>query len=314
MIIKNWKNLLPLIGIVLFVYVIFRIDIRNVISEITRANKFFIFIAFIFLFIMMVVQTFKWYYIARIQKINIPFKKALEVNIISNFYGFVTPSRAGGVVRAEYLREYTENKNIGKGLFNFIIDKIFDILSIIFLAILFSFVFKDKLDIHIAFFITLFLIFSLATLIFIKKERSKFFLGFIYRKLLSNKIKNKVKITFDTFYENVPKKRYLALFFIFSIISWILIYIIFYFIGLSLSIQLSFIHYLAILPIGTLVAMLPISISGLGTRELTLISLFGLFNVPAAKVFSMSLIDIVIVGIIPSIIGIILILRKNKEN
>lgn len=308
---KILKNLLPIIGITLFIYFIFRLDLKNIINEIVKTDKFFIFLAFIFLFIMMFVQTYKWYFIARIQKINIPFRKAFEINIIGNFYGFVTPSKAGGIVRAEYLREFTENKNIGKGLFNFTIDKIFDLLSIIFLAILFSFVFKDKLNIHVAFFVTLFLMFLLATLILINKNRSKFFLSFFYRKLLSNRLKDKAKLTFDTFYEDVPKKRYLALFFILSVISWSLIYVIFYFIGLSLGIKLPFIHYLAILPMGTLIAMLPISISGLGTRELTLISLFGLFNVEATKVFSMSLIDIFIVGIFPSIIGIFLVIRRK---
>ena len=153
----------------------------------------------------------------------------------------------------------------------------------------------------------------LCTLIFLKKERTKFLLGFVYRKLVSNKYRDQAKMTFDNFYENVPRKRYLAFLFVLSVISWTLIYIIFYFIGLSLGIQLSFIYYLAILPIGTLIAMLPISISGLGTRELALISLFGLFNVEATKVFSMSIINIVIVGIIPAIIGIFLILRKQKS-
>ena len=228
MMLKHWKKILPIIGIILFIYIIVKIDIRNIIKEIAIANIFFIFLAFIFLFIMMAVQTYKWYFIARIQKINIPFRKAFEINIIGNFYSFVTPSKAGGIIRAEYLREHTESKNIGKGLFNFTIDKIFDLLSVIFLVILFSFVFKDTLDLPVVFFISIFLLSVLATLIFLKKERTKFLLGFVYRKLVSNKYRDQAKMTFDNFYENVPRKRYLAFLFVLSVISWTLIYIIFY--------------------------------------------------------------------------------------
>ena len=84
-----------------------------------------------------------------------------------------------------------------------------------------------------------------------------------------------------------------------------------YFVGLSLGIDLPFIFYLAILPIGTLITLIPISINGLGTREATLISLFALFGIESAKVFSMSIVSLIIAGIIPAIIGIFLIFKKR---
>ena len=69
---------------------------------------------------------------------------------------------------------------------------------------------------------------------------------------------------------------------------------------------------MAILPLGTLVSMIPISIGGLGTREVTLISLFALFNVSSTKVFSMSVINYFIVGVIPSIIALFLIWKDKS--
>ena len=309
----HWKKYLSIIGIALFIYIIIKIDFITIFETIRNADVFYLFIAFFFLGIMLVVQTLKWWIVALMQGIAISFRDAFEINIISNFYGFVTPSKAGGIVRAEYLRAYTPDKNIGKGLFNFTIDKILDFSSIAFMTILFSFVFKDKLDLPLSLFISIFFVFILITLFFIDKERSRFFLRFFYKRIIHDKYKDTAKITFNSFYENIPKKRYFALFFVFSLVSWMIIYAIIYFIGLSLGIALSFEYYLAILPIGTIVGMLPISIAGLGTREAALISLFGLFDVEAAKVFSMSLINIFLVGIFPSIIGIYLIIkRKNR--
>jgi uncharacterized membrane protein YbhN (UPF0104 family) len=69
---------------------------------------------------------------------------------------------------------------------------------------------------------------------------------------------------------------------------------------------------LVILPVATLVAQIPITINGLGTRELTMISLFGLFGIDAVTVFSMSLLGIIITNIIPSLIAMIFIYQKEK--
>ncbi len=310
--ITNWKNFLSVIGILLFLYILFKIDLINVFDEIKKVNIYFIGIAIILVFIMLLIQTFKWHVIAIIQDIKIPFNQSFKINLISNFYGLITPSKIGAVIRAEYLKKYTKNSSVGKGLFNFTIDKILDIVSVIFMAIIFSFLFKDRLYLPIGFFTSLFLAFVLVTLFFIKKERSRMVLRFFYNKITNKTIKNKAKITFDSFYDNVPKKKYLILFLLINLICWISIYLIYYFIGLSLGIKLNFLYYLAILPISTLVSMLPISIGGLGTREAALISLFTLFNVEAAKVFSMSIIDYLIVGILPSIIAIFLIIKEKK--
>ncbi|MEN9626475.1 MAG: hypothetical protein RL557_803 [archaeon] len=308
----SWKQVLPIIGIALFIFIIIKIDFFNIINEMKQVNWFFILLAIITILVMFFIQTYKWYAIALLQDIPIPFMKAFEINMISNFYGFVTPSKAGGIIRAEYLRVYTDNKNIGKGLFNFTMDKIFDFTAVIFLTIVFSFVFKDTLQLPIGLFVMLFLAFMLVILFFINKERSRFVLKFFYKRFIPKKYQDQAKITFENFYEHIPSIRYFIPLFILNVISWGLVYLIMYCIGLSLGIPLSFVYYLAILPLGTLVSILPISISGLGTREAVLISLFGLFGVAAAKTFTMSLINIIIVGIIPSVIGIWLVLREKK--
>jgi len=236
--IKHWKRYLPIIGILLFMYILFKIDIVNVWEEIKNIDLTFLFIGVFFVFIMLAVQTYKWFIIARKQGMEISFADAVKINMISFFYGFVTPSKIGGIVRAEYLKKYADG-NIGKGLFNFTIDKILDISSVVFMAVLFSFMFQDKLDLPILVFTAIFLGFVFLVLFFIEKRRSKWALSFIYRRI-SGKVKDKAKITFDSFYESVPKKRYFAWFFLCNIASWLSIYFIFYFIGLSLGIELSF--------------------------------------------------------------------------
>lgn len=307
----NWKKYLSIIGISIFIYILLKLDLHNVFQEIIHADIFFILLSIFFVLILFFIQTLKWFVIAVKQNIKIPFMEAFKINLISNFYGFITPSKLGIITRVEYLKKYTD---IGKGLCNFTIDKILDTASLFFTAIIFSFVFKEKLSfIPINLFIILFLVITFLTVIFIDKERSKIILGFFYKKFISKDKQDKAKGIFDSFYDNIPKKRYFILFFFLNLINWMIIYLIIYFIGLSVGINLSIWVFLAILPIGTLVSLLPISLNGLGTREATLISLFSLFGISATKVFSMSIINFFIAGIIPSLIASFLIFRdKNK--
>jgi hypothetical protein len=125
-------------------------------------------------------------------------------------------------------------------------------------------------------------------------------------------MKEKVKNGFNSFYQDMPKKRYFILFFLLNVLNWVVLYASTFFIGISLGIDISFYYFLAILPIATLIGQIPITISGLGTREAVMISLFGVIGISATKVFSMSLISIFLAGVIPALIGSFLIF-KNKE-
>ena len=123
-------------------------------------------------------------------------------------------------------------------------------------------------------------------------------------------MKKKTKHNFDSFYEDMPGKRNIFYAFLLNIFSWLLIYFATFIFALSVGINLPLIYFLAILPVGTIVAFIPVSMAGLGTREATLIGLFALFGVSASSVFSMSLLALLFGGIIPAIIGAILAFRK----
>jgi uncharacterized protein (TIRG00374 family) len=308
----KWKKILPFIGLILFVYILIKYDFVTVIKEIANANLVFILISFIFLFFFLLTQTLKWFVIARYQKTKVPFFEAFKINLMASFYGNVTPSRVGNVIRSEYLKKY--NKDIGKGLSNFTLDKVLDICSLVFLAGLFSFAFKHLIPIDfLTYSLILFIVLVACLIIFIEEKRSKKILRIFYKMLIPEKFKQKAKNIFNSFYSDMPKKRYFLLFFILNLLNWIVLYTANYFIGLSVGVNVPFYWFLAIFPIATFVAQIPITIAGLGTREATLIALFGLFGVAATKVISISLISILIFGIVPAIIGIFLIL-KNKEN
>ena len=309
----NWKRYLPLIGIFLFIYILIRIGIFQVLDEISKANLFFLLIAIFFIFISFVTSTLKWSVLAHKQKMNVPFKNAFNINLIENFYGFITPSKIGGIIRSDYLREYNDN-HLGKGVSNYVLDKVLDLCSLVFLVVIFSFMFRSLIPISLFYYAALGLIFLVSCLIIFREEnRSKLILRIFYRKLIPEKIKEKAKDSFYSFYQDIPKKSYFILFFLLNLLNWVVLCATIFFIGLSLGINISFFYFLVIIPIATLIGQIPITISGLGTREAIMISLFGLFGVGTTKVFSMALLNLFIAGIIPAVIGSFLIFKKRKS-
>jgi len=307
------KKYLPIIGVGLFIYLLIKLDVTKIFSEFNNLNWNYVAISFIFVFVFLIFQTLKWFILAKRQRINISFGEAFKINFISNFYGFVTPGKIGTIIRTEYLKK--KGAEMGKGVSNFVIDKVLDFCSLFILMIVFGFSIYKKIIPNGEWYILIgtFVLLILLFIVFYNKDSSRFLLGFVYRKFIPKRLKEKSRTLFNSFYEDLPSVPFLFMALVVNLIAWIVNYVNIYLIGLALGINVSFMYFLIILPIATLIAQIPITINGFGTRELTLIGLFGVLGVEATKVFSMSILSIIIASIIPSIIAIVIILLDKNE-
>lgn len=309
----NWKKIakfFPIIGIGLFVYLLIKLNVVQIFSEIGKMNLFYIPLLLVMIFVFFSIQTLKWFVIARKQKINLSFAEALKINFMGNFYGFVTPGKLGSAIRVNYLKD--KGAEIGKGASNFVIDKALDLISLFLITVFFGLFFYREIVSPYVYCIFLGL-FLLLFLFFYNKRTSRFILRIIHRKFVPEKWKEKSKALFESFYQDRPSFVFLAGVLVINLICWIFNYAIGYVIGLSLGINIGFMPFLIILPISTAIAQIPITINGFGTRELTMIKLFAIFGVDKVKIFSMSLIGIFIMSIIPSVLALIFIGKKKHE-
>jgi len=308
------KNFFPIIGIIIFIFLLFKLDLSQIFEEFFNLKINFLIIAFIFSVLIIITQTLKWFVIARYQKIKVPFLEAIKINLIGSFFGTVTPAKIGGVFRSEYLKKYADNK-IGKPIGNFILEKILDLCSIGFLAVIASLILTDILPIKSWIQIIILFIFVLMLIIILNENLSRRFFsagGKIVGKMISLEVKNKIKGEFYSFYADKPNNKYFFFFFFINLLSWIILYITTYFIGRALGIEISVFYYLTILPVVTLISQIPITIAGLGVREVTMIGIFGFLGVEATKVFSMSLLGLIIGELIPGFIGFLYSITQRK--
>lgn len=303
-------KILPLIGVLIFIYLIYRIGLNEIINAFSFTKPIFFFASFILIILVVLIQAYKWNNILKLQNYQIPFLTILKIQAISIFYGFITPAKAGALIRINYLKQITKDSLV-KCSSSTIIERIMDTGIVLFLAFLGLIFFMGTVTNQIYTFSIIFIAFLIISGIFLKKKHTKNLLKFFHKFFLPRKYKEKAKHYFHEFYSNFPRRRDLIWPTFLTFISWILCYTISYFIALSLGIDLPYHYVLLLFPISTIAGMLPISPSGLGVREATLIGLLASYGILAEQVIALSLLSIVVSGIFPALAGFIFSLKKS---
>ena len=308
------KNLLPLIGIALFVYIIVSTGPTKIMSSFQELNKlhlfYYLLLAILIFVPITLLQTLKWYLILKKQNITLPFLYLIKLQIISTYYSSITPGKLGSFIKVSYIQNKTK-KPFGEAFSSVLADRILDLITLCILSLIGSLLLVEYssqilFKILIPIIILCFIIFF-----FIGKKRSSFILLFVYKFLIPHKLKSKAKESFNLFYDTLPRIKHLTLPFLLTILVWVLIYTQTYIIALSFDIKIPYYYFIPIFAISTVVTLIPVTIAGLGTRELTLITLFKLFLIKPEKVVSMSLFWVIISTLILAIPGIYLTFKNE---
>src|SRR3989338_322984 len=125
-------KLLPLIGIALLAYIIWKIGLDKIIKSIAEAD-YSMLLLYLLLFIpMLFLQTYKWDYLLKRQKVRFGFKYLLKLQVISTFYEIITPARIGSFIKIAYINK--KLGNFGKSASSVVIDRFMDFLLVALLA------------------------------------------------------------------------------------------------------------------------------------------------------------------------------------
>lgn len=303
------KNLLPLIGIAIFIYIVTNIGVAKIINSFSGIKLTYIFLALILLVAEITMLTFKWDVILKRQNFRLDFLYLIKIYLIGIFYGFITPSRAGSLMRASYLKKKTNRPVIECGS-SIVLERILDFLVIFIMSIIGALLLIEYLPGLFSKLIWVFVGFIVLSSFFLSKGRSEFVLKLIHKFLIPSRLKNKVKDSFNSFYNSLLRPKELVYPIILTIATWVLVYSYSFLIAKAFMIDIPYFYFIMIFPISTIIAMIPITVGGIGTREASLIMLFSLFGIAPAKILSMSIVNLIIGGCIPALLGFTLSLRK----
>jgi uncharacterized protein (TIRG00374 family) len=280
---------LRILGPILFIYLLIRVGFTEVL-EILRHARFLDILAAVALILpLILIKTLRWQGILRAQGIHMSLRAAFLAYFASLFIGFLTPGRLGEFVRAFYVREAVQGKS-GIAFSSVLVDRLFDfaILLIVGGAALLSSQMTES-GVFLTAILALLMAVALGLLLHPISYRWLRGVGARLGKFGENTFRTSGWIS--QIREGILMMRWPQLL---ASVGWTLLaYALFFYqadvLGHALAIPLSYISSMNTVALGSLVALLPISISGLGTREAIIVAYLGLFGVAREMALSYSL-------------------------
>ena len=285
---------LPLIGIVLFAYIVWETGIEKILESFHTINLFYVLISIGFILIVLLLRALRWKLIIRAHEFDESVLKCGKLLLIGLFTGIITPGKIGDAARAFYL---DKNQSFGKRLSTVIVDRMVDIIVTIIFALIGILLLNELLGYTVlsfwliagfcaAFFIGLYLL--------TKKSLVQRLIGPIFNFFVPEKHKKGMSSTFHDFYSAVgklKKKRFnLFVIIIFTVIIWLLTIVEILFFGLILGISFDYWFMLSVISITAIIEIIPISVSGLGTREAFWLVVLPFIGMTSGTIISFSLV------------------------
>jgi hypothetical protein len=308
----DWKKLLPVIGIVILVYILLRFDIGKILSVFSTLDPLAAALCFLGIPLILLLFNIQWQMVLKRQCIHVSFLYSLKNLLIGYFYGFITPGGFGAYLSALYLKNESKAPLL-KCVSNIITYNTIDYLTIFILGAIGGLFFLGQYPYLFILIILLLFFVGFLFVFYLRQKTSKH----LFQKLLHTQIfvfiQQYVDDPIESFYEDLPSLRSLVLPFLVSFFSWFVFYTELYFIAQLFNIHIPFIPFIFMLAITSSIAIIPISVYGLGTRDAVIVALFSLYDVPPENSISFTLFWFTLFLITPSIIGAIITVFENKK-
>ena len=309
----NIKRFLPLIGVIILGYLLYQLDFSDV-FEVFDIAPVYLIILFLFACIpVVVISNIEWQYLLKKQHIHVSFLYSLKNIFIGYFFGFITPGGIGGYTRALYLKDGS-HQPLETCLFNIGIINTIDIITLFLISIIGAFLFSSIYPVLMYTLLFLCIIWIGFLGILIHQKTWKWMVTLLFRFSILKPYYQWLSTSIQQLQKSLPSKKQILYTGLLSVIGWIIRFSLFYIVLRSFAVEVDYIPVILIIAIANIIAMVPISIYGLGTREAVLLSFFSIYSVSKDLVISVSLFWFFVIWVIPSIIGaVVTVFEKHTQ-
>ncbi|MCD4682978.1 MAG: flippase-like domain-containing protein [Bacteroidales bacterium] len=297
----KWFSLLRILGITIFIIVLFNVDLAAIWEHIKKVNLLFLLVAIFFQIILLLVKGYRWHILNNGSKNKASIFQSLGEFFESYAMGVITPGRIGELMKAGYQNK--KEKVIASGV-RVLAERGLDIGFFIIIAAC-ALIWANLIIISplLSFLILLggVIIFIVAILLIGSKK--------IYTWI--DKLVKNISGSFK-----FRTKKEILIIVILALVSNLSYFISCYFLALGIDLPISFLTVSGGVAIAGLLNMLPITVMGLGTRELTFLYVFKAFS--EVQVLALSGLIFLVAqiggGIIALILGQIFLNLKTPKN
>ncbi len=286
---------LKALSVVLFVFILMKIDLSKMFSIIYNANfMLIILILVVKIFVITPLRAYKWKLILKMQKIGLGFMDSALILYTTAFVSNVLPGRLGEIVRVYMIKQ--KARSLGRSVVSILVDRLQDTSFMLLFALaglfLFSSVFSNQvmiisLVIVLAFFVVL---------VIISSERLRLGLFEISsRFLLPGGLRSRIEKHADDFFRDMRLMKGWGLFYtsVLSLLIWLVNFLFFYVIARLMSIPISYFQVVVFASLATIITSIPISFSGIGTRDALFVLLFASIGLSSEEAIAFSFIILI---------------------
>ncbi len=278
-----------LIGLLLLGVLFWQLDIPVLIQVFKRTDKGLLVMAIMLNLPAVLCKSLRWQGLMYSQQIHYPVKKAFLAYFGSIFIGFLTPGRLGEFVKAIHVNQDCQVP-LEQAFSSVLADRLFDLYLLLFVGGM-ALLSISPDNVALAGLIGLLLFLTLPLILFLHKTTFSYLqhtavkFGTVGQKMLGSggwltEMRGGLKqVTWG----------WMGIAVCLTLLAYIIFFSQGYLLALALNLQAGFVLISFAVALGSLVTLLPISISGLGTRETAIVVYLGTAAIPAeeAVVFSL---------------------------
>jgi uncharacterized protein (TIRG00374 family) len=311
--VKHVRILIRLLGPLLFLLILSRMDLGRMAETMATIRVRFLLAALLLYPCLILLKAWRWQILLSQQQIDYGLAPAFWAYNSSLTAGYVTPGRLGEFVKALYLRQ-DEGIPLGQALSSVLMDRLFDLYLLLITAGLGIAVFSlpgqlssVALGVLLAVGLT-----PLLVLIPYASRSATLLLTKGLSLTIGTRYREDISQTLGDFQQGVEQLLSSRLLFplLVTFVAYALFYLQCYLTALALRLPLSYPYVAFCVSLASLLALLPISISGLGVRDATFIALLLPLGVTAEMAVSYSLLILLVFNVFGGAWGAIAWLTK----
>lgn len=267
------KNLLSfmvkaLVSAALIWYLLSITEFSAVIASLTSASPIWLVLAFITLILGKIITSYRWQVLLKAQEIEIPLRFLIASVFVGQFFNSFLPTTIGG----DAMRAFDTaifSKESTKSVVSVFVDRMIGVFALAVLAVIaltIGFASGQDVSFYVVPVLLVFFLCSIGVLLIFSARLYKL-MDQLMRLVHLDKAAVMLEEAFNSFslLRTVPRVMVIA--FLASLLLQINVILFYYFIGVSLDLEVSFLYFAMIVPVALVVLLVPFSINGIGIRE-----------------------------------------------
>lgn len=307
--------LMPLVGLTIFVAIVLRTGPERIVGILRGIDPVRLLWGPVIIAAIALARGARWRLAIRSLAMDYSLRRSTCVGLIGFFASSVTPSKAGDAIRAVYLRA-DSGRPLGETLLTVFVDRLWDLGFILAAGVASTLVFSQHyIEIpSTPLFVLGAVLIAAAAMVATNRRWTRALLKPAFSVLVPARHRDGLSSNFHTFYDALriygSDRRRAASMAALTLTSWALVFLLGIYVTRLLSIPVSPGYVVVIMPIVTLVELIPFSISGLGTRDATVIYFFSVVGVGSAEAVGFSIVYVLIGTYLTALAGFVLWLRR----